>query len=262
MYSFILGTYMVEIGIDRSYSFYKANKHRNETLNKPFLMPLWYPFDKNKYYSWAFCYEVAMVFVTALYTSSVYAFINSIIIFARAQVKILQHSFSNFDNYAVKIKRENSDDIILVTLKAFVMKHHKLINWLDELDNSLNVLLLLEYSITSVTLAAITIQIYAGRDSLYQGLYLTLIFLQLLILAWNADEIKEQSSNLADALYSSNWYEQTQKVKVFIHIMMVRCQKPLTLSIGPFGAMTANAALSRAKLAYSYVSLMSGNNKP
>ncbi|XP_060531897.1 odorant receptor 49b-like [Cylas formicarius] len=261
VYSFLLGGYLIEIGITNSYLFYKAHKGFNVSLEKPLPMPLWYPFDRNKYHVWALVYQIVEVFLTALYSGSVQAFTNAAIIFVRSQLKILQHHLANFDAYPVTDEFLEVDDVGLRTLKVFVRSHHKLIIWMDDLDNSFKELLLIEYIVSSLLLAAVIMQIFAGKDAVYHTIYLILIFLQLVVLAWNADQVKEQSANLANALYNSSWYEHSQQVKVFIHVMMMRCQKPLTLSIGPFGAMTADAALSRAKLAYSYVSLMSGNSQ-
>ncbi|XP_060531894.1 odorant receptor 67c-like isoform X2 [Cylas formicarius] len=244
VYSFLLGGYLIEIGITNSYLFYKAHKGFNVSLEKPLPMPLWYPFDRNKYHVWALVHQIVEVFLTALYSGSVQAFTNAAIIFVRSQLKILQYLLANFDAYSVTDEFLEVDDVGLHTLKVFLRSHHKLIIWMEDLDNSFKELLLIEYIVSSLLLAAVIMQIFAGKDAVFHTIYLMLIFLQLVVLAWNADEVKEQSANLANALYNSSWYKHSQQVKVFILVMMMRCQKPLTLSIGPFGAMTADAALS------------------
>ncbi|XP_060531460.1 odorant receptor 82a-like [Cylas formicarius] len=258
IYSFGLGIYLSEIGIEKSFRFNKSHDMVNSTLDKPLPMPTWYPFDKNKHHAWALGYQVVEILLTALYSGSVHAFTNSVMIFIRAQLQILQYHFKNCHKSGAEYE-SNMPAANASGLKSLAVKHQQLIGWIEDLNESFKDLLLLEYSISSLLLAAVIIQIFSGKDVGFNIVYFLLIFSQLLALAWNANEIKEQSTELSNALYSSKWYDQVQHVKVLVAIMMMRSQKPLTLSIGPFGPMTADAALSRLKLTYSYVSLMSGN---
>ncbi|XP_060525201.1 odorant receptor 49b-like [Cylas formicarius] len=87
------------------------------------------------------------------------------------------------------------------------------------------------------------------------------MIIQLLTFAWSCNEIIIQSAELAAALFESDWYNCDSKTKVIVHIMMMRCQKPLCLRNGSFGVMDLEVGVSRLKLAYSYTSLMkNGDN--
>ncbi|XP_060524083.1 odorant receptor Or2-like [Cylas formicarius] len=76
------------------------------------------------------------------------------------------------------------------------------------------------------------------------------------VFAWSANEVKVQSLLLADALYDSQWYKYNEAAKKMVLTMMVRAQKPLLLTIGPFGALTTESALAIIRASYSYVTLM------
>ncbi|KAH1001410.1 hypothetical protein HUJ04_005436 [Dendroctonus ponderosae] len=52
------------------------------------------------------------------------------------------------------------------------------------------------------------------------------------------------SLSISDALFESRWYEQTQKVKKIIIIIMMRSRKPLRIMIGPFYPLTIHTALN------------------
>lgn len=48
---------------------------------------------------------------------------------------------------------------------------------------------------------------------------------------------------IADALYQSRWYDCGQNTKKIVQIMMMRAQRPLTISVGPFYVMSTETAL-------------------
>ncbi|KAL1488318.1 hypothetical protein ABEB36_014796 [Hypothenemus hampei] len=85
---------------------------------------------------------------------------------------------------------------------------------------------------------------------------LLLLLLQLVILAWSANEITIQSVNIAQAIFEYYWYEQSEHVKKILLIMIMRAQKPLFLSIGPFRPMNMQAGLMTLKASYTYSQVM------
>ncbi|XP_060530227.1 odorant receptor 49b-like [Cylas formicarius] len=107
-------------------------------------------------------------------------------------------------------------------------------------------------------LAAVLFQIFAERDIFFNVLYLCLCLSQLLILSWNANEILLQSTELSQTLYESKWVDQNETIKACMQIMVARCLRPLSLTIGPFGSINLDVAISRIKLAYTCVSVITG----
>nr|QXE93196.1 odorant receptor 15 [Eucryptorrhynchus scrobiculatus] len=236
---------------------YAINKTLAESLKKPHPVQFWFPFDKDKHYVWAMTYECVHIIQSLIFNGAAQALINTAMIFLQAELKILQHCLTHYDKYY--LKNLNIGNISVQTLKIFIIKHQKIIKWVEDFNHSFQYILLLEYSVTSIMLATALIELYQGDNLPFNSLFFMLCSMQLFILAWNANEILiESSSGLMNSLYDSHWYvEEENKTKVLIHIMMMRSLKPLAISIGPFGIMTMNAALSRMKLAYSVLSVMS-----
>ncbi|XP_060531417.1 uncharacterized protein LOC132705025 isoform X2 [Cylas formicarius] len=255
--SFSLAIYLTEMGFESNYKSNRRQKFDNDTLETALAVQVWYPFDKNKHFGIVMAHQTVEILLTALYSGSVHAFSNSVMIYLRAQLKILQHYFRHFhhpfDRFENDLRTRSSFHI----LRNYCRKHQKLINWIEEFNGSFKYIMFLEYCVSSLLLAAVIFQIFAGIEVLFNTVYLVLIICQLMALAWNADEILVESTKLSLALYESEWYNQDKKVIILIHFMMQKCRTPLTLNIGAFGPMTVSAALSRFKLAYSYVSVMS-----
>ncbi|XP_060533836.1 odorant receptor Or2-like [Cylas formicarius] len=121
-------------------------------------------------------------------------------------------------------------------------------------------LLLLEYFLNSLNLAAVSVQfltVYEDAKKLsIPAFSLCFVLGQIFILGLTTDEIRVQSLALSDALYDGPWHHQNEEVKKMILIVLTRTQRPLELTIGPFEPMTMQSALAILKASYSYVSLM------
>ncbi|XP_060535514.1 odorant receptor 30a-like [Cylas formicarius] len=239
------------LGIQNSYRSNKLYKHVNETVGKPLPLSMWFPFDENRYHYLALTYQVVQLFWTALFTVTVYAVSNSLAIFLRAKLKIFQHQLRNLNSNPPDDENE---------LKMLCLEHKAIISWSGRLNSSFSWLILLEYSLTSLMLATVLVQIHEGNDEIFHMVYFFLIFCQLLNICWNANEIKCESLELAGALYESRWYDLNQRVKNLLKFMMLKCQSPLGVNVGPFGILTTDDANSRLKLAYSFLSIMTGRS--
>ncbi|XP_060524421.1 odorant receptor 30a-like isoform X2 [Cylas formicarius] len=235
---------------------YKYFKRYNNATEKPVILNYWYPFDKNKYYVLVLVDQNIRPTLGGLYAAIVNAFVNSIIVFVRLQLKLLQYSFRNFDK--LEPNEHNGNPNIL---RILCVRHQELIRYVGKLNEHLSIIIFMEYMVSSVTFAAQILQITRGIEPFISSVILTYTIIQLLIFAWNCNEIIIQSAELAKALFESNWYDYDAKITVIAHIMMVRCQKPLSLMIGRFGVMDLDVGISRLKLAYSYASVMTSGNK-
>ncbi|XP_060517932.1 odorant receptor Or2-like isoform X2 [Cylas formicarius] len=244
----------VAVGIVDGYNFSKSQKHSNVTLSKPLPLHFWYPVDENKYYTWMLVDQLLKIALTAFYIAGFQSFSTSLFIFLRAQLKILQENFRNFHEL------EPWESSAFWSLRTVCLKHQEFIGYVEDLNKWIKPIILIEYGTSSVMCAGLLFQIIAEVNVAFNVVFVFILWGQLMLLAWNCNEVLIESANLAKALYESEWYEQDARTKVLIYTMILRCQKPLTLNIGPFGPMTADAALSRIKMAYSYTTLMTGDD--
>ncbi|XP_060524236.1 odorant receptor 49b-like [Cylas formicarius] len=252
----IMGMFVVVYGDIECYVFFKENKETNIT-EVPVVVNYWYPFDKKKYYTFLLIDQNVRPTLCCICIGVVSAFVNCIIIFVRLQLKLLQYSFRNFHRFpshGVSLEAAKN------TLRLLCVRHQQLIQYVEDLNESFKNILLLEYIVSGVLLAALILQITGGNQRLLVCFVLLVSVVQLLTFAWSANEIIVQSAELARALFESKWYDQNTPAKLMTQIMMMRCQKPLSLSIGPFGVMDLNVGLSRLKLGYSYTSLMTNGD--
>ncbi|XP_060524337.1 uncharacterized protein LOC132700807 [Cylas formicarius] len=222
------------IGDINVYQFVQSPENANAT-EKPLPCRYWYPFDRNKYYLVALVDQHVRPTLGCFCLGVTSASLNSLAIFVRVQLKVLQHHFQHF---------HQQQDKALDSLKLLCVKHQLLIEYTIEFSESLKHIVLLDYSVSSVTFAVLILQVTAGEELIISVTILTFTTLQLMTFSWNCNEIIVQSTELATALFESDWYDQEESAKVLIHIMMMRCQKPLCLRIGWLGVMDLEAGMS------------------
>ncbi|XP_060525853.1 odorant receptor 30a-like [Cylas formicarius] len=225
------------------YLYTRQFRNLNQT-QKPLPMNLWYPFDRNRHYVFVLIDQNIRPSMACLCIGVVSASVNSVIVFLKLQLTLLQRNFRSFDGC------KGND------LKALCVEHQKLIEFVAIFNGAMRNIIFLEYTVSSLTFATVIFQITTGDQLVFSFTMLAYISLQLLTFAWNSNEILIQSIELAKAIYESRWYDQSKSTKLLLYTMMMRCQKPLCLRIGLLGVMDLNAGLSRLKLGYSYTSVM------
>ncbi|XP_050310361.1 uncharacterized protein LOC126746246 isoform X2 [Anthonomus grandis grandis] len=222
VWSFVVGSLL------NSYSFIdyvKYLKGRYNDTEKPLHIPCWYPFDINKFYGIVIFYEIFSVYYVDFLNICFQVLFNTLMIQISADLKILQFNFKNFSKN-IDTGEELSEEEAYLHFRECVINYQKVIEHTYRLNTELKYVLLVEYGSSSIMLAAVLVQIM-------------------------------QSQALAMAIFESNWYEQSKRINQMVIITVLRSRRHLYLSIGPFGEMVIDSAVSRLKLAYSFVSVMS-----
>ncbi|KAG5876611.1 hypothetical protein JTB14_004223 [Gonioctena quinquepunctata] len=176
--------------------------------------------------------------------------------FLIGQLKILQNRFRNFGKESSETKTAEEE---MKALRLLILEHKRIIMYVENLDDCMKFPLLLEFTINSIQITSLLFQLLTLDVDVilvFRVTYSTLMIIQIFLLAWHANEIKEQSVHISQAIYENNWYNVDLKLRRILHIVMMRAQRPLTLSIGPFFSLTNDTAVMSMKTAYSYFTIM------
>ncbi|XP_066247216.1 odorant receptor 10-like [Euwallacea similis] len=255
-------SYMTRIyiadGLYRIYSFYETNSNVKPTDLKLHCVLFWFPVNKDEYYKMSMVYEMFHIFQTLNYNGANLFFILilfiSVMAFLKTKLKILQHNASSMKYFNIS----NIEDI----LKGYSKKHQELIKWVKDFNISFQYIILLYYSMISVTLATILIGIIQICKNIFNAIFFTMNFVQLFALSWNANEIlHESSSNLTDAIYLCPWYKFDTTSKYLVFFILLKYKNPLAVANGPFDYLTIEVTTLRVKLSYTVFSVLSPSTK-
>ncbi|XP_050309440.1 odorant receptor 49b-like isoform X2 [Anthonomus grandis grandis] len=217
---------------------------------------MWMPFDQNNHYGKTIVIMFIFIFTQTTFNSVSQILYISLMIYVIAELKNLQIIARKFD---LEVSGEAES---LANLKRLIIRHQKVIKFVDDLNDAIRYVMLQEYLLNSLSIANLMYQI---PNSLKTSILFTIFYIdflivlviQLFFMSWHANEIQVQSLKLSDALYDSNWYQHSQKVNKTILLSMIRFQKQLVIWIGPFLPMNLSVAIASMKAAYSYVTMMS-----
>ncbi|XP_060518134.1 uncharacterized protein LOC132696962 isoform X2 [Cylas formicarius] len=221
----------------------KHNRECNASLEKPFVYELYYyKLDKENHEGLLLMVNALADFVGVCLLMSTKIIFSSCIIFGSSLLRRTQIRLRKLSSYG---------------LKRLVLEHQLVIRFVQNLNHSVKYMILMEYFLNSLNIAAVSVQVMSDINMLASPfLSFGILFVETFVLGWTANEIKVQSLALSDALYDSPWYEQNKRIKKAILTMLVRAQKPLQMTIGPFDAMSTQSALTIIKASYSYITLM------
>ncbi|XP_019878340.2 odorant receptor Or2-like [Aethina tumida] len=174
--------------------------------------------------------------------------------FICSQLKTLQHKIKILDTTMHKPKRDVTNN-----LRSLIIDHQTIIEYTQQYNCDVNIILLIDFILLSLQIASIMFQLITTDLSIMVVFLMSLfglMVMQIFCYSWYANEIMQQSLGIADAIAEHNWYEQDVSIRKTLLMMMMRAQKPLTLTVGPFYAMTNSTSITVLKAAYSYVALM------
>ncbi|XP_066248677.1 odorant receptor 30a-like [Euwallacea similis] len=220
--------------------------------NEHFMYEIWFPFDEAKHDLFVTSYNIIIAGFGFCFNSASAAPLQSLMVFAASQLKILQIKLRRCINCS---KGEVNQNV----LEECIVEHQFLIEFVDTLNKAIRGILLLDYIMESINGAGGLLQLLSVKKAVeipYCCLFIANVMINMSFTAWSANGIVEQSVNIGHVIYESNWMDQSEPVKKILLIMIMRAQKPLTINIGPFMHMDAPATVAAFKAMYSYATFM------
>ncbi|XP_060528937.1 odorant receptor Or2-like isoform X2 [Cylas formicarius] len=236
--AFIAVALIVANGLER-HQIEKYNQYYNDSLPKPTLFPLYYGnIDTEEYGTMLVILNLLCAVTIIFISTSAQCLYLTCIIFATSMLKALQIRFA---------KMLDEDGNILETIKNLINEHQKVIMFVQELNDTVKYLMMMDYLLNAVNIAGVVIILLEASDGIevastlfYAGRLITIVF----ALGWTSNEIQIQSQALADAICETPWWEQRRDTQKLLHMMIVRAQCPLAITIGPFDEMTIRSSLT------------------
>nr|WJJ63302.1 odorant receptor 2 [Pachyrhinus yasumatsui] len=221
---------------------------------RAFMHEIYFPFDKKHFFYFIFGCNILYTILTIFLYVSCQTILYVYIIFAITRLMILQISLKK-----THILAEDAHVDRVIIMKICIKEHQDLIRLVNILNHSIKSLFLMDFLLNSFKVAFNLFQVMkvtSLSDLLFPLLYALMITWEVVSIGCISNEIKIQSLGIADASYQSLWYKENKNTKRLVNILIMRAQRPLTLTIGPLQPMTTETIITILKAAYSYVTLM------
>uniref|UniRef100_M3UZG1 Odorant receptor 3 n=1 Tax=Ips typographus TaxID=55986 RepID=M3UZG1_IPSTY len=222
-----------------------------------------YPFDASQGWSFwilfvieaIFCYHTCCVFTLA--TVTLIGFLKHIL----AQLRYCGHEFETiFDG----VNEESGGKHLTLQHFIRVVKYHQeILRYTEKVFSTFNVMIVVYTGVTSFILAITGFQITSpetgGEDKIR---YTMLIIGWALLFYWicyYGQQIQDEASQIADAIYNSKWYENTNTVVLVrrdIIIIYLRTKRVLDFKVQFLGAVNMEVFVAVMRRAYQIFTLL------
>nr|WJJ63332.1 odorant receptor 32 [Pachyrhinus yasumatsui] len=195
-------------------------------------------------------------YAATMYNITTHMALVTLLMYASSQLEILQYRLKHYisDDF-----NEEQMDKNVMALKRFIKEHQYIIEFTKKINKKCKNIVMMEYILSSFDAASVTISITRMElsEMLWLCAFLVLLVIQIFCLAWSCNEVNLESQAVADAAFESRWRLLNKEGKQVTQIMIQQAQqRPLMMTIGPFGPMTMQSFLTIWKAAYSYLSIM------
>uniref|UniRef100_M3VK61 Odorant receptor n=1 Tax=Ips typographus TaxID=55986 RepID=M3VK61_IPSTY len=245
------------------YSFPKEPdiiQNGNETeIVKEHMLSIWFPFNQEKYYLTVYNIELLDSFLGTFFVAYVDIYTFNMISYPKGQLKKLQHIMKHFHNYKAKYSSETNEENDFIVFKDLVQRHKQIIQHINAFNELMEFVAIFEFVQSSAQIACGLTQ--SSLENLTIGSFLFVMsflismLVRLFLYYYAANDVTVESTKLAQCIWESNWYEESQKIKLSMLMVIIRAQKPLIFKIGGFGAMSVQSIVTILKATYSYITL-------
>ncbi|XP_013117463.1 odorant receptor 30a [Stomoxys calcitrans] len=177
--------------------------------------------------------------------------IVSFILFAILMCKVLQHKLKNLKN----VSNDKARQVIVWCIKYQL----KLIEYVDKINDLTTHTFLVEFMAFGAMLCAmlfLLIIVETVGQMIIISIYIFMIFAQSVIMYYFANELYDQSLNVAIAAYDSNWFDFDVSTQKSLMLLILRSQKPCAILIGKVYPMNLQMLQSLLNATYSYFTLL------
>ncbi|XP_066259447.1 odorant receptor 10-like [Euwallacea similis] len=223
-----------------------------------------FPFNVQEHYKMACTsqYISAIVGANSVIVNDI--LLISLILYPCRQLKKLDHLLRNFQDFKRKYQTlnaiEDEETASFLFFKHLIVRHENVIQYVNIYNKNMTYPMMLDFIQSSIQIATSLTQISGNEITLLLiasiSTFSISMLLRLCLYYYHADELLILSQKLTHSIWESNWPDEIPKIKFMILIFIMRVQKPLAFTIGPFGVMSIQSFISILQGTYSYVMLI------
>ncbi|GLV31106.1 Odorant receptor 85b [Carabus blaptoides fortunei] len=140
------------------------------------------------------------------------------------------------------------------------LRYHNMINeYASHVTQAFSSMMLMHITLTSFEISVLgfeVLMVNSRTDSLRFGMHLVGWLVLLFLICSYGQKLIDESTGIGLDAYETNWYDSSVSVQKDLLLMILRSQKPLTLSAASLGVMSLETYLGVLSTAYSYFTLL------
>ncbi|XP_043483796.1 putative odorant receptor 92a [Leptopilina heterotoma] len=194
-------------------------------------------------------------------------FISSLILSTNCGVysmlaAVIMHSVCLFEIVCKRLENLSKELNIVAELRVIIEMHHRAIKYAERIERSLNVVFLCEVVGCTIIICFLeygVLQDWEENDALGTMTYailMTSIFVNVYIICYIGEKLKEQSSRVGYSTYSIEWYSLPKNVVVDLLFLMIRSEHPTCLTAAKMADLSLQAFTGVVKTSAAYLNFL------
>ncbi|XP_055920790.1 odorant receptor 30a-like [Eupeodes corollae] len=178
--------------------------------------------------------------------------IISLVMFNIFLCKVLQIEFRS-------LKEGITMEVVNNKIAKCVYFHNKIISYVASVNSLSTFVFAVEYVFFGALMCVLLFLLVIVKtvsEQLIMSAYISMIFVQLSVTYFFANNLFFESLAVADAAYDTSWYEYNGKTRLKLMLIIQRAQKPICLTMGNFHPMTLEVLTTLLNFSYSYFTIL------
>nr|QGW50702.1 odorant receptor 4 [Propsilocerus akamusi] len=197
--------------------------------------------------------EVLPEFITFMFHPSLgidVLFIN-LVIFCGSYFKYIQCKIINLHQDMENLQID--DETIRNELFEIVKKHNKGIKLAETLENVLNLVMLVLYSVNTIVLCFLMLEF-----QIVILIFFVVVQSLLILFSYFGSKLQDESEAVGMEIYDLPWYNlpRDPKIKRYLMLIMMRSQRAINITAGKFYPVTLKSYYEALCSAYSYCTVL------
>nr|XP_012149880.1 PREDICTED: odorant receptor 67c [Megachile rotundata] len=148
-------------------------------------------------------------------------------------------------------------------IKKIILKHQRILDLCNNVDYVLTFISLIQFFLNTVVICFLSFILVTSLNTDEAAIiiskcfpYFVVIHLEALILCYTGEYLTTKSKSISWAAYNSNWYQLSIRECRALLLLILRSQRPMTLTIGKYINLSLETFANMLKTSASYVSVL------
>nr|WEG72128.1 odorant-receptor-34 [Grapholita molesta] len=210
-------------------------------------------------------FQVLYMHSQVLFNITIDTFIIGVIIYAIAQLDILDDNLRRVADKKPKVTQANDfihrmeKDDSIAKLNDSIVHYDVLGQFCDLVQDVFSIILFVQFSVASCIICVVLFRFTLPAPwqyFIFLGSYMFIMIIQILVPSWFGTRIQDKSQLLSQAVYDCDWTAETHYFKSSLRLFVERANKPLSITAGKMFPLSLTTFTSVINSSYSFFTLL------
>ncbi|KAL4708000.1 hypothetical protein ACJJTC_010616 [Scirpophaga incertulas] len=225
----------------------------------------WYPYDETQSpaYELSYCHQIGALFVMAFVNMSKDMLVTALIAQCRCSLQLLVLRLKTLGQGLHITEKSHltleQELVVKSRLRSCVEHHLRALEAAQQLQYCFSEHIFVQFMISLIIICVSAFQLVSVTNPvrmMAMTTYLLAMMYQVFLYCYQANQLSEESSEIAGAVYQCPWYKMSKPLQRSLLIVMTRSQRLTKITAGGFITLSLASFMGIIKMSYSMFTLL------